>query len=140
MVCIVYNYKILWFNYPVIGHCYIPLQCNEFSLTLSLSLCVCVCVCVCVMVMIDVLRTLLCTRSAKWAEQSPKVNTLQICPHQDLNSGGSDLWSNTLLVRPQKHCACVCMCHSGLWFYFMNCCKIRCYCCCCGGGCCDSCG
>ena len=55
------------------------------------------------MMMIDVLRPLLCTRQAKWAEQPPKVmrrserrNNLQICLRQDLNTGGSDLWSNTL--------------------------------------------
>jgi len=28
--------------------------------------------------------------------------TLQICPHRDLNSGGSDLWSNALPTRRQK--------------------------------------
>ena len=44
--------------------------------------------------MIDVLRPLLCTCLAKWAVQPPKVmevNTLQICPDQDSNKGGSDL-------------------------------------------------
>jgi len=29
-------------------------------------------------------------------------NTLQICPHRDSNSGGSDLWSNALSVGPQR--------------------------------------
>jgi len=53
--------------------------------------------------MIDVLRPLLCTWYAKWAEQSPKVmkrsqrwNILQICPRRNSNTVGSDLWSNTL--------------------------------------------
>ena len=53
--------------------------------------------------MIDVLRPLLCTRWAKWAERPPKVmrrshrrNNLQICPRRDLNTSGSELQSNTL--------------------------------------------
>ena len=55
------------------------------------------------MMMIDVLRPLLCTCQAKWAERPPKVtrrserrNNLQICPRRDSNTGGSDLWSSTL--------------------------------------------
>ena len=55
------------------------------------------------MMMIDVLRPRLCTRYAKWAERPPKLmrrserrNNLQICPRRDSNTGGSDLWSNTL--------------------------------------------
>jgi len=35
-------------------------------------------------------------------KQSERWNTLQICPRWDLNSGGSDLWSNTLPVRPRR--------------------------------------
>ena len=55
------------------------------------------------LVTIDVLRPLLCTRQAKWAEQPPNVmrrsqrrNNLQLCPPRDSNTGGSDLQSNTL--------------------------------------------
>ena len=36
----------------------------------------------------------------KW---SRRWNTLQIYPRHDLNSGGSDLWSNMLLTRPRRH-------------------------------------
>jgi len=58
------------------------------------------------MMMIDVLRPLLCTRWAKWAKRPPKRserwNKLQICPRGGSNSGGSDLWSNSLPVRPRK--------------------------------------
>ena len=59
--------------------------------------------------MIDVLRSRLCTWQSKWAERLPKVmkqsqrwNTLEICPCRDLNSGGSDLWSNALPIRPRR--------------------------------------
>ena len=34
---------------------------------------------------------------------SQRWNTLQICPRQDSNSGGSELWSNALPVRPRTH-------------------------------------
>ena len=53
--------------------------------------------------MIDVLRPVLCTWLAKWAERplevmkrSQRWNNLQICPRRDSNTGGSDQWSNTL--------------------------------------------
>jgi hypothetical protein len=56
--------------------------------------------------MIDVLLPLLCTWQAKWAERPAKVkkrrqrwSTLQISPHRDSNSCGSDLWSNALPTR-----------------------------------------
>jgi len=59
--------------------------------------------------MIGVLRQLLFAWEAKWAERSSKVmkrsqrwNTLQICPCRDSNSRGSELWSNTLPVRPRR--------------------------------------
>ena len=62
------------------------------------------------MMMIDVLRPRLCTWWAKWAERPPKVmkrsqrwNTLQICQCRDSNTGGNDLWPNTLPVRPWRH-------------------------------------
>ena len=55
------------------------------------------------MMMNGVLRPLLCTHWAKRAERHPKVvkriqrwNNLQIFPRRDSNTGGSDLWSNTL--------------------------------------------
>ena len=31
-----------------------------------------------------------------------KMNTLQICPRRDSNSGGSDMWSNALPTRRRK--------------------------------------
>ena len=55
------------------------------------------------MKMIDVLRPLLYTWQAKQAERPPKVmngiqrrNNFKICQHRDSNTGGSDLWYNTL--------------------------------------------
>jgi len=35
-------------------------------------------------------------------KRSQRRNTLQICPHRDSNSGGSDLWSNRVSVRQQN--------------------------------------
>ena len=62
-----------------------------------------------IMMMIDVLRPLLCRWQAKWADRPLKVmkrcqrwNTLQICPRQDSNWGGSDLWSKALPTRPWR--------------------------------------
>ena len=50
------------------------------------------------MMMIDVLRPIVCTWQAKWAERPPKImrqcqrrNDLQMCPRRDSNTGGSDL-------------------------------------------------
>ena len=81
-----------------------------------MGLCVCVLVCV-MMMMIDVLRPLLCTREANWAEPPPKVmrrserrNNLQTCPHRDSSTDGSDLWSNTLPLDHGGHPVCVCVC------------------------------
>ena len=55
--------------------------------------------------MIDVLRPLLCTCQAKWADRLPEAmkrsqrrTNFQICPARESNSGGSDLWSNALLI------------------------------------------
>ena len=55
------------------------------------------------MMVVDVLRPVMCIWWAKWAERPPKVmkrsqllNTLQICPRRDSNSGGSNMWSNAL--------------------------------------------
>jgi len=48
------------------------------------------------MMIIYVLRPLLCTCLAKWAERSQRWNTLHRCPRRDSNLGGGDLWSNTL--------------------------------------------
>ena len=49
------------------------------------------------MMMIDVLRPLLCTR-LNGPSDPQRRNNLQICPRRDSNTGGSDLWSNTLLI------------------------------------------
>jgi len=61
------------------------------------------------MMMIDVLRPLLCTWWAKWAEWPPKVmkrsqrwNTLQIGPHRDSNASVSDMWSKAQPVKPRR--------------------------------------
>ena len=35
-------------------------------------------------------------------KRSRRWNTLQICPRRSSNSGGSDLWSNALPVRPRR--------------------------------------
>ena len=35
-------------------------------------------------------------------KRSQRWNNLQICPHRDSNSGGSDLRSNTLPTRPRR--------------------------------------
>ena len=52
-------------------------------------------------------------------KRSERWNTLQICPRRDSNTGGSDLWSNTLpldhggalsLSPPLSLCVCVCVC------------------------------
>ena len=47
-------------------------------------------------------------------KRSQRWNTLQICQYRDSNSGGSDLWSNTLPTRPWRRptrtlCVCVCV-------------------------------
>ena len=63
--------------------------------------------------MIDVLRPLLRTWQAKWAERPPKVmrrsqrqNNLQICSRRDSNTGGSDLWTMEaplyIVLKPPK--------------------------------------
>ena len=56
------------------------------------------------MMMFGVLRPVLGTSKAKWAERPPNVmkkrsrrwNTIQICPRRDSNTGDSDLWANPL--------------------------------------------
>ena len=55
--------------------------------------------------MIIGLRLILCTMKVKWADwhrkamkQIQRWNTLQICPRRDSKRGGSELWSNTLLL------------------------------------------
>ena len=65
------------------------------------------------MLMIDVLRPLLHTWYAKWTERPPNVMkwskiwiTLQMCPRRDSNSGGSDMWSSALPIRPRRRPLC----------------------------------
>ena len=59
------------------------------------------------MIIIGVLRPLLCTWQAKWADRPPTVNEAKLemkqpsdMPRRDSNAGEGDLWSNTL---PQDH-------------------------------------
>ena len=63
------------------------------------------------MKLIDALWPLFCTRLAKWVKRPPKVmkwsqklNTLQIRPDWDSNSGGSGLWSNVLEIDSELVC------------------------------------
>ena len=63
-----------------------------------------------VVMFIDVLRPLLCTRKARWAERPPKVMKAKSkmkrpsdrWPRRDSNSSASDLLYNTLRIRPRR--------------------------------------